>query len=91
MTAQKRRTTTDSGNDSPLRVGEEGMGKGYDPGDHLFLPLKLLQELPFESLFETESLRDAEGHGRDGDDGDQGVEGQGRCSQLALVFVESAQ
>jgi len=53
------------------------------------MPGKPFVELCLEDFFESEALRDAEGHGDDGNDGDQRVEGQGRCAEPTPVFVKA--
>ena len=57
--------------------------------ENLFLTGEFVPQLRFQHFLEAEPLGDAEGHGRNGDDGDQRIEGQGRRTQLALVFVKS--
>jgi len=80
----------DARDEAAARVLQELVGETDDLVGDLLLTLQPLEDQLLKEVLEAEPLGDAEGHGHDRHHGQEGVKGQGRGPQLALVLVEAA-
>ena len=82
---------TDTGDDTALGLFQQGARKSYDLIYDFFLAGKFFDKLLCKSILKAKTLGNAEKHGRNRNDGKQGVKSQRGCPQYTAVLIIAAQ
>jgi hypothetical protein len=82
--------TVQTRNANSFGVFKQAVGKTHDLTGDLTVGAENPANFLFQRALETEPLGHTESHGHNGNDGQQGVKGEGTGAKLALVLDEPA-